>query len=332
MAFPPSSFMKATAQRSSLFFTACLLIVVASVLAFPSMGQTEPRATVKTISGGVLNGKALSLPKPEYPEDARRSKSEGKVNVQILIDETGVVISAKAVSGTDQTSLRRSAEVAAMKATFSPTLLSGQPAKVSGVIMYNFVTKTNEEKLNTMGMAAFLETIRHFARDPNKVDGFFAKEGEGAEETFRDAAAEFPQLAAEFADLAKIESLTPEKRSDAITRAMASMPSKLDPAGRWQFTTGIELARAMVALMPAVGLGEEADPERIDEPSLKAALGKIRELLQSAPADIPAEVMAKLKYFAAAGTQDSLRTPEAVEDFVKRLVSLIETISPGATN
>jgi len=35
--------------------------------------------------------------------------------------------------------LRGAAEQAARGARFSPTLLSGQPVKVSGVITYNFV-------------------------------------------------------------------------------------------------------------------------------------------------------------------------------------------------
>lgn len=91
----------------------------------------------KQISGGVLNGKATSLPKPPYPPAARAVRASGAVSVQVLIDESGSVVSASAVSG--HPLLRAAAVQAARGARFSPTQLSGQPVKVSGVITYNFV-------------------------------------------------------------------------------------------------------------------------------------------------------------------------------------------------
>lgn len=91
----------------------------------------------KTVSGGVLNGKATSLPKPAYPAAAKAIRAGGSVSVQVLIDESGRVVSASAVSGNPL--LRAAAVQAAQGARFSPTLLSGQPVKVSGVITYNFV-------------------------------------------------------------------------------------------------------------------------------------------------------------------------------------------------
>ena len=91
---------------------------------------------IKTISAGVLNGKATSLPKPSYPPVARAAKASGTVVVQVTVDENGNVISASAVSG--HPLLRASAVAAARAAKFSPTRLSGKPVKVTGVITYNF--------------------------------------------------------------------------------------------------------------------------------------------------------------------------------------------------
>jgi TonB family protein len=85
----------------------------------------------------VLNSKALSLPKPIYPPIAKQTHTQGMVTVQVLIDESGKVISAKAVSG--HPFLIPEAQKAAMQARFSPTTISDQPVKVSGVITYNFV-------------------------------------------------------------------------------------------------------------------------------------------------------------------------------------------------
>jgi TonB family protein len=91
------------------------------------------------ISGGVVNGKATSLPKPPYPAAAKAVRASGTVSVQVLIDENGSVVSANATSG--HPLLRAAAEQAARGARFSPTLLSGQKVKVSGIITYNFVAQ-----------------------------------------------------------------------------------------------------------------------------------------------------------------------------------------------
>jgi TonB family protein len=88
-------------------------------------------------SGGVLNGKAISKPAPLYPPIAKAARAQGTVTVQILVDESGRVVSASAVGG--HPLLQQAAVAAARQARFSPTLLSGQPVKVSGVITYNFV-------------------------------------------------------------------------------------------------------------------------------------------------------------------------------------------------
>ena len=94
----------------------------------------KPRAP---ISGGVLNGKAISKPQPAYPAIAKAARASGTVTVQVTVDESGRVISANAVGG--HPLLQQAAVAAARQARFSPTLLSGQPVKVNGIITYNFV-------------------------------------------------------------------------------------------------------------------------------------------------------------------------------------------------
>ncbi len=51
------------------------------------------------VSGGVLNGTAMSLAKPPYPPAAKAVRASGAVSVQVLISEDGSVYSAAAVSG-----------------------------------------------------------------------------------------------------------------------------------------------------------------------------------------------------------------------------------------
>ena len=95
---------------------------------------TPPRAP---ISGGVLNGKAIKLVQPPYPAIARAAHASGQVTVQVLIDEEGNVIAAHAVSG--HPLLQPAAIAAARQSKFTPTKLAGQPVRVTGVVIYNFV-------------------------------------------------------------------------------------------------------------------------------------------------------------------------------------------------
>ena len=102
----------------------------------PEPKKSSSLAT-KTIEGGVLNGKALSLPKPAYPSSAKALHLSGAVVVQVVIDESGKVVSAHALSGHQV--FRKPALDAALHASFAPTILLGQAVRVRGVIVYNFV-------------------------------------------------------------------------------------------------------------------------------------------------------------------------------------------------
>jgi TonB family protein len=99
--------------------------------------ETPPPADGKTVEGGVLDEKALSKPAPPYPPMAKAARAFGTVNVQVTVDETGKVVSASAVSG--HPLLQQAAVAAARQARFAPTLLNGEPVKVSGVLSYTFV-------------------------------------------------------------------------------------------------------------------------------------------------------------------------------------------------
>jgi TonB family protein len=108
-------------------------------LDIPPPPAPTPRRPTAPISGGVLNGKAISLPKPPYPAIAKAAHASGSVTVQVLVDEEGNVVSAHPVSG--HPLLQAAAVAAARQAKFAPTKLSGQPVKVMGVIVYNFVAQ-----------------------------------------------------------------------------------------------------------------------------------------------------------------------------------------------
>lgn len=98
--------------------------------------QEQKTKSTAPIPGGLLNSKAVTLPKPSYPAAARASGASGTVTVQVIVDENGDVTLARVVSG--HPLLHAAAAQAARKAKFSPAKLSGQPVKVNGLIAYSF--------------------------------------------------------------------------------------------------------------------------------------------------------------------------------------------------
>ncbi|HKQ99588.1 MAG TPA: energy transducer TonB [Pyrinomonadaceae bacterium] len=103
----------------------------------PADGSASPQAKAP-VMGGTLNGKALELPMPRFPEEARRARAHGIVKVRVTVDEEGKVSAAEAIEGPKE--LREAAVEAALKARFEPTRLHGQLIKITGVLVYNFET------------------------------------------------------------------------------------------------------------------------------------------------------------------------------------------------
>jgi len=93
----------------------------------------------RPVNAGILNGRAINLPKPAYPPLAKQMRAEGQVAVQVLLDEAGNVTSAKATSGNPM--LRSSAEAAARQSKFNPVRVNNQPVSASGIVLYNFINQ-----------------------------------------------------------------------------------------------------------------------------------------------------------------------------------------------
>lgn len=104
--------------------------------ATPTPATAKPPERIR-VASSVISSKIITKPAPAYPIIARQARAHGAVTVEILIDEQGRVVSAHATSG--HPLLRAAAQQSAYQARFSPTSISGQPVKVSGVITYNFI-------------------------------------------------------------------------------------------------------------------------------------------------------------------------------------------------
>src|SRR6266496_1989989 len=123
--------------RYSDFAPARATLKVTEVAEADSTDNPTAKSTgvAKPVEGGVLNSKAIELPKPKYTDEAKRLRVSGTVTVRVVVDENGKVISAMAIDG--PLPLREAAEEAARKAFFNPTTQGGITVKVSGVLTYN---------------------------------------------------------------------------------------------------------------------------------------------------------------------------------------------------
>lgn len=79
---------------------------------------------------------AERLVPPTYSAIAKQSRIQGKVTVEVELDEEGRVVSAKATSGHPM--LRQSAEDAAKRSKFKPARFNDLPIKARGQITYSF--------------------------------------------------------------------------------------------------------------------------------------------------------------------------------------------------
>ena len=92
-------------------------------------GSPTPRPATSPTRN--LNGMAVSLPRPIYPPMAKQIGASGQVRVQVSVDSSGNVVSARAVSG--HPLLRSAAENAARQSK-----MRADAANSTGQLVYNF--------------------------------------------------------------------------------------------------------------------------------------------------------------------------------------------------
>lgn len=105
----------------------------------PVKTEAPAKAPESVNLGSLSAANAIRMVKPIYAPIAQKSNIEGRVVVEVELDEEGAVVAAKAVSG--HQFLRGAAEDAARKSKFKPATYNGQPIKAFGTITYNFSLK-----------------------------------------------------------------------------------------------------------------------------------------------------------------------------------------------
>jgi len=97
---------------------------------------TPPLRRSERNSGAFVDASVIKKGKPVYPAGAKTMGVSGKVEVKVVISESGRVIEATAVSG--HVALRAAAEAAARQWVYKPATLDGVPMKTESVLTFTF--------------------------------------------------------------------------------------------------------------------------------------------------------------------------------------------------
>ena len=104
-----------------------------------------------------MNGRAISLVKPSFPETSVVVGADGKtLALFVIVDESGNVV--KVDCSECHPMLRESAELAASMSKFRPLIKDGRALKYKGILMYTFVV----DRVDWFKFGTFLESARQF--------------------------------------------------------------------------------------------------------------------------------------------------------------------------
>lgn len=82
--------------------------------------------------------KAITMPRPEYPQQARLASEGGIIQIRVSLDEQGQVTKATSVCGGHRDLVAVSV-AAAMQARFKPVIIDDRPVRIMGYLVYQFV-------------------------------------------------------------------------------------------------------------------------------------------------------------------------------------------------
>ncbi len=287
----------------------------------------------KTISGGVVNGKAISLPAPAYPAAASAVGASGSVSVQVLIDEEGTIATAKAVSG--HPLLRSAAEKAALKAKFRPTLLQGQPVKVSGIITYVFNLPKNEQ--NDEGGSATAgdipsNTINSIQDEKAKFDYLILGgiirllQKLNADENFDEAAQLFftvltqelenTELPEEFGAIKDLANSTKEQRAEILSTFSSVLRQSVQGNQVWYLNFGEDTGDLIAETIKRSIIGGSGGS------ATKASLAKLKSSLKSAPPDFPTNLRNSINSAIEYSEQNNLADVDILSELDDKIMEI----------
>lgn len=282
--------------------------------------EIRQKPTPKVINGGVLNGRAINLPKPENTEEARALKTSDTVEVQVTIDEQGNILSALAISGNPV--LREPAEQAAWGAKFSPMLISGKPVRVSGIIVYTYIAENDSslqvkikeaEKVKMLGLGMVLYTLNKIGSEPDLESAAF------------DLANSFEELAEILKPLKNLQDLSKTQKIETTGSVISNIEKSVSGSDVWQLEMGKHLSAITFEMYKYKESGFKGG---VDEENLQNNLLKIKEMTYSAPPEIPADFLEVIKKVAVFADSTNLPAEEKLVSIALKIFGLFGQVNP----
>ena len=293
-----------------------LMLLSFGLVPFDVSAQTDAGAPVgqtsKSVSGGVLNGKATKLVKPNYPAAAKAVRAAGAVNVQITIDETGSVVAASAVSG--HPLLRAAAVEAARASKFAPTRLEGQPVKVTGVIVYNFVlpeqtAASESERLIPVGLIMFLTALKDIPGD-EESDQILLELSSALPAALKAEKSQFERL---------VGAQSQGEKGKIVDEIIVSMRRDLTGTDAWMVDLGKQWGGAIGEAFRITG-----SEYRRDRQTFIKNLEGMNWLLEAPPKDLSEVSLDKIRAIASYNGESDTITPQFINKFFKTSLDFID--------
>jgi len=228
---------------------------IVTVLLHTAVTGQNPASTPR-ISVPDINGMAISLVKPAFPETAVAAQADGSaVSLFVAVDENGNVISAKC-SLNCHPMLKDAAELAASTSKFKPLIKDGQAVKYDGILLYSFVV----DRIDWFRFGTSLESVRQF-------DNITA--GPAAQILSTKFAQEKTQLLSLDAQGVDLET-----RWKVIREVEGLLKEKLTGGDLWRFEIAMALRRVTFWTMAG---------ERTDRAELQTAIDNLPKFIAGAP-------------------------------------------------
>lgn len=247
-----------------------LLIAIVLSAAVSSLPQKTPDS--RPVDVPDINGMAVSLIKPAFPETAIAVDADGATTVvRVVVDENGIPVSAQC-SLDCNAMLKDAAEQAALNSRFKPLVVKGKPVKYQGTLMFTFVVA----RVNWVRFATALESVRQF--DNLSV-------GPVAQMLSTDFAKEKEKLLS-----LDVEGVTFETRQKVLTEVTTAIKSRLKDTELWHFDLASALRRISFWTMAA---------EHTDRAELQKSIEAISSVIASAPEGTSDQLLSDLRTVAA---------------------------------
>ncbi|MEO7673924.1 MAG: energy transducer TonB [Pyrinomonadaceae bacterium] len=244
-------------------FIVLLMMCVCSATVFAQQAAVERLLEVPDI-----NGLAVSLVKPAFPETAVAVDADGRtVSLRVIVDENGNVLSATC-SLTCHSMLKDAAQLAAMTSKFKPLRKDGRPIKYQGALLYTFVVN----RVDWFRFGTAVESTRQF---DNISLGPVAQI----------LSADFAKEKAALLTLDANGGADYDTRQKVLSEVISLFKSKLEGFDLWRFELGLALRR--VTFWPQAG-------GPIDRAELQETIDGLAASISSAPEGVSQPLIKEL--------------------------------------